>query len=326
MSSGGTARWVAILSCVALTAWAAPNRQQAASHFQRGVELFEANDFSKALTEFRAAYDAAPSFEVLWNIGLCEKKLGRYADAVATLEAYLKQGGTKIPADRRAAVADQLKEVRALTAPLTVHATGAPATVFLDSESIGITPMENVLVPLGKHAVRVERDGFEPVTVSREFVSGQPAEVDVELKPRAVATAPAPAPVASPAPLVEEQPAPVAPRRPFPTLGVFGLSLGAAAIGGGVAFGIAGRKVSSEISQLYETGGTWDDTWVAKERWGDTARTLCPVSIAVGLGLAAAGGVFLAVSLSSPADAPKVTGVFVAPTEGGAFAAVGGAF
>ena len=333
MWNGGTARWVVLWCCVAFSASGAPNRQQAGAHFQRAVVLFQADDFLAALAEFRAAYDAAPSYEVLWNIGLCEKKLARYGDAVATLEAYLKQGGARIPPDRRAAVAEHLRYVRAMTAPLSVHTSGAPATIVLDGEQIGFTPMERVLVPLGRHTVRLEREGFEPLSVTRELVAGQPVDVALELQalpPGARKTTQANSEhrtesVGKRPRATEEVPRPT-PSHPFSTLGVLGLSLGAAAIGGGIAFGIAGREVSGEISALFQSGGTWDETWVAKERWGQTARTLCPLSIIVGLGLASAGGIMLTVSLNQSTDAPMLTHLLVAPIEGGAYAAVGGSF
>jgi hypothetical protein len=320
-------------SALAAPGAAAPNRKQAALHFQRGIVLYEENNFAAALTEFRAAYEAAPSFEVLFNIGLCQRRLFQYGEAVATLEAYLRQAGNKLPKDRRAAVSLELAEVRSLTAPVTVLAPGGTASVSVDGELVGFTPLQGVLVGSGPKVFRVEREGFETQEQKREIVSGQAVQLKFDLKPLAtadqpVAIAPTPAAAASPPRAEATARASDPPGRPVNAglvLGIAGLAVGAAAIGGGIALSVEAGTVSKEITRLSETGGTWDDSWTAREQWGKTARTLGPLAIVVGAGLVVAGGISTAFSAVIPPQKPGLTGVWVAPLpEGGGLVGVGG--
>src|SRR5688572_30827232 len=78
----------------------------AAERYDRGVKLYDAAKgdvrmYAAALAEFEAAYAAMPAFQVLFNIAITQKKLGRFGAALQTFERYLKEGGTEVPAARR---------------------------------------------------------------------------------------------------------------------------------------------------------------------------------------------------------------------------------
>jgi hypothetical protein len=158
-------------------------RKEAATHYQRGVALSKEGDFQAALSEFRAAYQAAPSFEVLFNIGFCERRIFKYGQALRTFAQYLKLGGEKVAADRRAAVAKEIEAVRALTAPIAVIVEGEPAAITVDGENEGKTPLTD-MIPLGpgKHVVRAEREGDVAEERTIEVVSGQAQAVQFSLK------------------------------------------------------------------------------------------------------------------------------------------------
>lgn len=327
---------LALAAGFALPARAQPPeaRQQAGALFQKAVAFYEAGDYASALVSFRAAYDAAPSWEVLWNIGLCQRRLFQYGDAVATFEAYLKEGGKRLTRERRAAVEEELARVRALTAAITVRAPGGVAEVLIDGERVGFTPLERHLVGPGRHQVRVEREGFRPHEQTRELLTGEHATLEVALAPlpgdakpihRPRAEAPPAAPAPAPAALARD-PAP-RPERPFPAAGVVLLGAGALFIGGGIALEVEARAVTAEIDRLYETGGTWEPRWVEREQWQKTSRALSVVSFVLGGGLLASGAVITALTLRQPAPGPAITGAALAPLpEGGVAATVGGTF
>lgn len=174
---------------LAVVLWAAPSaRQEAGTHYQRGISLYKESNYSAALSEFKAAYAALPSWEVLFNIGLCQRRLFQYGQAIQTFTRYLAAGGAKVPKDRRAAVDQELQQIRALTAPIAVIVKGAPAKVLVDGEALGATPLtEMVLLGPGKHVIRAEREGCSPDEKAIEVVSGQAQAV--ELDPRSL-TAP----------------------------------------------------------------------------------------------------------------------------------------
>ncbi|MCU0699861.1 MAG: PEGA domain-containing protein [Myxococcaceae bacterium] len=163
----------------------AQRKAEAADHYKKGVALFKEGDFGSALAEFKAAYQAVPGFEVLYNIGLTERRLFKYGQAVKTFARYLEEGGKKVPQDRRDSVESELSIIRSLTSKVTVKVDGAPAKVFVDGEVVGQTPLaEPVLLGPGKHALRATRDGEPDAEESIELASGLVREVTLVFAPK----------------------------------------------------------------------------------------------------------------------------------------------
>ncbi len=164
-------------------------RQEASTRFGRGVQLFEAQDYAAALAEFEAAHRLVSRYQVLFNVGVTQKKLFRYDEAVRTLARYLDEGGAQIVPDRRVEVERELAEMRALQAEITVRVEGLPARLELDSRVIAETPLlRAILVPPGRHELRATREGCDPAVRTIEVVSGE--RLAVQLDPPARAEAP----------------------------------------------------------------------------------------------------------------------------------------
>lgn len=179
---------VLTLLLVALLTAPPAAKQEAATHYQRGISLYKETNYPAALSEFKAAHAALPSWEVLFNIGLCQRRLFQYGAAIRSFDRYLAEGGAKVGKDRRAAVDEELTQIRALTAPIAIIVKGAPARLLVDGEPAGTTPLgELVLLGPGKHLVRAEREGCSPEEKTIEVISGESQAV--ELAPRSL-TAP----------------------------------------------------------------------------------------------------------------------------------------
>src|SRR6185369_11773062 len=110
--------------------------EEAKHHFQQGAALYNDQNFNAALAEFLAAYKAAPAASVLYNIGLTQKALFRYNDALESLDRYLKEE-SRLPPERRAEVQQLMTEMRALLAEVTINAMPAGATISVDGRTIG---------------------------------------------------------------------------------------------------------------------------------------------------------------------------------------------
>jgi hypothetical protein len=83
---------------------------------------------------------------------------------------------------------------------LLVRSTPSGATVFVDDERRGVTPLTLQNVELGTRRVRVQRDGFEPEDRQVNLTRSRPSRsVDVRLTRARPATRPAEAAPASPA-------------------------------------------------------------------------------------------------------------------------------
>jgi hypothetical protein len=162
--------------------------EEAAARYDRGVKLYEQGDYPAALAEFEAVYKMTGRFEVLYNIGLCQKKLFRYGASVRSFEKYLAEGGAGVDPARKQAVEAELADIRSLVAEVTVTVPGAPAQIDVDGASEGQTPFDRpLLLPSGHHTLRASREGELPDDKAIDVVSGQKIEVQLEPKPRPVA-------------------------------------------------------------------------------------------------------------------------------------------
>ncbi|MFT3709419.1 MAG: PEGA domain-containing protein [Archangium sp.] len=177
--------WLLIISVCASSAALAANdaEKEAATRFQRGVSLFKDGDFEAALTEFKQAYRIAPFYEVLYNIGLTQRRLFQYGEAVKSLNDYLEQGGKKVTAQRREAVKKELDEIRQLTCEVTVVVTGAgEAIIKVDGVEVGKTPLkEPLLLRPGKRTIVAIR-GDETATETPSLLTA--SKVTIKLEPK----------------------------------------------------------------------------------------------------------------------------------------------
>lgn len=312
-----------------LAAPALADKNEARALMHQGLAAYEAQDWAGALTAFLASYQASPSYEVLQNIGLCQKQLGQFNDAVASLEAYLKQGGKKLPLDRRAKVVEQLQEIRAFTAAVDVLAAGDAAEVFIDGVRVGQTPLARLLLAPGTRRFTLTRPGFQTWERHYALVSGSDVAVSATLEPLRVEPAPvAVAPVS--APLVPA-PGPVTkteapPERDFPVFGIVGMATGVLLNAGAIPIAVDSNNAYREIAAVYETGGTWDSAKATRQSWGKTGRTISVVTFATGGALLLAGTLGTIFSLALPANPAPSARLLVAPLPGGGLVSLQGTF
>jgi hypothetical protein len=157
---------------------------QAAERFSRGVQLFDAGDFGPALVEFERAYELAPNYRVLENIGVVNIRLGRYASAARTLRRYLDEGGDAISAEHRSEVQTDLDNIALRTATLTVEVVTAGAEVTLDGRKVTESErQEAILVDAGEHIVAASAEGFRPRTYTLKLASQEKASLEIALDP-----------------------------------------------------------------------------------------------------------------------------------------------
>ena len=63
---------------------------EAKIHYQAGKSYFDRADYLSAMRQFQASYNLSKRGLLLFNIGLCQEKLGDYLGARHSLDAYLK--------------------------------------------------------------------------------------------------------------------------------------------------------------------------------------------------------------------------------------------
>ncbi len=153
--------------------------------FARGVELFQAGEYEAALVEFDSAYRLRQHHAILLNMAYCYSEMGRLTDAIDHFERYLREGGSQIPAARRAVAEQEIQRLRALLVPLTINVNVPGATVRLDGREVGTSPLASpVQVRSGVvHNVEASLAGYRTASVEVAVAEGDtPPPLELELE------------------------------------------------------------------------------------------------------------------------------------------------
>lgn len=158
-----------------------PAMVEARRHFVQGVALYNDGDFGAALAEFEATYKASPIPAVLYNLGLTNKALFRYAEAVDWLTRYLRDDITIAP-ERRAEVEMVINEMKSLLAEVRVTVTPDTATVVLDGRGVKLSPTEPLRLKAGQHVFEISAEWHQPERREITVTAGVPMQLSVALK------------------------------------------------------------------------------------------------------------------------------------------------
>ena len=135
--------------------------------------LFNNNDFAGAARKYQQAYELSKDPRLLFDEAICEKNLRAYARMESLLQRYEKEAGPGISAEDKVAVDRALSAIKNLVGTVKVAVSEAGATVKLDGQKAGTTPLDRPLIAdLGRHAVAVEKSGFETVEMPVEIAGG----------------------------------------------------------------------------------------------------------------------------------------------------------
>jgi len=160
----------------------ASRKAEAEERRQRALQFYDAGDYQAALGEFERANQLMPSFRLLYNLGVVSMALGDSASAYDYFQSYLTQGGGAVPADARAGVVSQLRDLAAQIATLTVLVDTAGAEVLVDERSIGVAPLVGpVHLNAGSHLVRARLRGAPSASRRLELAGGENARVALKL-------------------------------------------------------------------------------------------------------------------------------------------------
>jgi hypothetical protein len=155
---------------------------QAAAHYARGVKLYQEDDFRAALIEFNRAYELAPNWAVLYNLGQSYYQLRDYPSALNTMEKYVQVGGANIPADRRSQVDREIGELRGRVAHVTLISNVAGADLTLDDASIGRTPLGTpIVVGEGRHKLTATKLGYVTTNKVVDIAGGDTLSIPIDL-------------------------------------------------------------------------------------------------------------------------------------------------
>ena len=160
---------------------------QAADHYDRGINLYEQGDYEGAIEEFIAAYCHKPSYPVLKDIAQSFERMVDYEKAVAYLQRYIAETPPERHEERQVQSA-RVQVLRNLPARVRIATAPPGAAVTLSSPSgVRARGLSNddqpLLIRKGVYTLSIELDGHEPVTETIEVKIGQPYSYYYRLEP-----------------------------------------------------------------------------------------------------------------------------------------------
>lgn len=156
---------------------------QAKDDYESGRILFENGDNAGALVKFQHAFDLSSDSRLLWDMGACEKNLRHYVHVLRLVERYLHDGATSITDAQRADAGAVVRTVRSLVSSIRLITNEAGASVFVDDEMVGMTPlMEGLMVDLGERRIRVSKAGFKDQVIAQHVAGASDLTLSVVLE------------------------------------------------------------------------------------------------------------------------------------------------
>lgn len=166
--------------------------EKARVHYERGLVLFNEDNFDAALFEFERAYELAPSYKILYNMGRIQREQKNYAAAMRSYARYLREGGAAIPPERRAEIDKELAVLKPRVAEIIVRVNVDGANVYADdipvcaatieSSCVGISPLrEPIVVNGGRHKITATKKGYATQTALISVVGSDTTDVKLEL-------------------------------------------------------------------------------------------------------------------------------------------------
>lgn len=162
------------------------DKRKAAEFYQEAERLFGQELYSRAIDNYRKAYDLYPSPAILYNIAKSWERLGD-ADACvegyrAYLEAYEEAHGKEAPdaLDVRNSIAKCRLGARV---QVTIGSKPSGAAVYIDDQDkqLGQTPYTTRVEP-GDYTVYLDLEGYQPLRRSVTVRAGEPLQLVFELQ------------------------------------------------------------------------------------------------------------------------------------------------
>ena len=287
--------------------------KEARVRYDRGKALYNNAEYEQALIEFERAYELAPAYRILYNIGQAAVVLQKYPKAIKAFEGYLAGGKTKVSAKRRKAVEKEIASLYSRVAYISVTSNVEGVEVLIDDDAVGTTPIaEPVMVNAGRHVIIGRKTGHAEDRESVTLAGKEKTAVKLELElfktggPVTVITPgqPPPPTPATPAP----QPPPQVDK---PSYVWIGWVVTGAFTAGAIATGIAAIAASSELTDLRETRGTTKEELDEQQSTGQALALSADVLAAAAI---VTGGVTLYFTIAGSGSGDEGLDAAISPT------------
>jgi len=158
-----------------------PAARGAKEHYLRGIEFAGRHLWENALAEFNASLALRPTSAASMNAAYCLQQLGQNAEALRLYRTVLRDFDTALVDKERESVRASIAELESNVGHLALSCDVAGATVLIDDEARGQTPLGDLLLDPGLHVVRILKEGYEPAQVSLTIAATQTTQWNVKL-------------------------------------------------------------------------------------------------------------------------------------------------
>lgn len=298
---------VAPLLAMPHAAEAQQGSDEASQRFRAGVAFYKSKDYPAALVEFKRAYELAPNYRVLYNLGQTSQQLNFYADALTAFQQYLAEGGKEIDASRRVSVESAIVELKTKVGSITIETNAEGAEISIDDLPAGHAPLAKpVIVNAGRRKFSATAAGYLPVTRVIEVAGSDSTTIKLELT-KIAKDAPPPDPEdPKPKPPPERE----IPAAAWAMLGVTGAAGVATGVMGGLALSARG-ELDDALGTLPGNKTTIEDAQKKTQTFAITTDVLIGVTVAA----AATTVILFAVDFgpAEPEAAAPTTSLHVTP-------------
>ncbi|MEZ4405903.1 MAG: tetratricopeptide repeat protein [Polyangiales bacterium] len=249
MISRAKTRSAAAVALSLLLAGGAAGAQSARETYARGLESFRSQRYAEALLAFESSYRAEPRPEVLYNIGLVQRALGRYLDAIDSWERFLAGDTSSVGAAVTQQARDGVTAMRSMVATVTLRAQPECEEVLVDGRPARVESSA-IRVDPGQRVLECRAAGHAPSRQDLRLGLGERREVVLALRPLTAALTTDPRRVADPQGVPPTR-APARAGLPWWTWGGVGLTV--LATGAAVGLGLAAQSSESTTSRAAST-------------------------------------------------------------------------
>lgn len=153
---------------------------EAEERFKKGLILIDEGDYKTAVIEFEESYSLYPTAVVLYNMALCYDDLHKYAKAMKYYKQYIEEA-TEVSDIKKKTIKSRMKKLEEFLGAVKVTCNVDGASVLIDDEEIGKTPLDEIYVETGQHTLTVKKDNFSVFKEKLKMVSGKTVSVEAYL-------------------------------------------------------------------------------------------------------------------------------------------------
>jgi hypothetical protein len=156
--------------------------EQVRQLYKEGVKEATQGRWEKARDLFLEAFRRRRHFQIAFNLGQAELKVGQHVDAAEHLAFFLREAqGVGEEAERRKA-REMLDLAERQITTLLISTNHQGAEVLVDGVSVGTAPLgREIFVPPGRHVIQAQLDGFRSAKEERIFIAADYLQMELKL-------------------------------------------------------------------------------------------------------------------------------------------------